>query len=122
MIYEKDLSDKVIGCAITVHKILGSGFLEKVYEKSLEIELKLNDVNCVSQFPVKVSYKDNIVGDYYIDLLVENKIVLELKSCSSLQAIHEAQLYNYLVATGYKIGYVINFGSHGKLEFKRIVL
>jgi GxxExxY protein len=121
MIYLKDLSDKVIGCAIKVHKTLGSGFLEKVYEKALVIELKNSNLNAVAQQKIEVKYSDQIVGEYYADIIVEDEIILELKACEKIHDIHQAQLINYLKATSKKVGYIINFGSPNKLEFKRIV-
>ena len=120
MIYEKELSDRVINCAFQVHKTLGYGFLEKVYENSLIIELKLSGIDAKQQEPIPVLYKGKMVGDYRADILVENKIILELKAEKSLNTAHEAQLINYLKATNIKVGYLLNFGRY-KLEFKRIV-
>ena len=122
MIYEKDLTDKIIGCAIDVHKFLGAGFLEKVYENALCIELTNNNIAYTSQKGVKVYYHNHVVGDYIIDILVEEKIILELKACWSILPVHEAQLHNYLVATKNKVGYILNFGNQYKLEFKRIIV
>ena len=121
MIYEKELSDKIIGCALEVYNHLEHGYLEKVYENALLIELKANNIHAISQVPIKVLYKKQIVGDYWADIIVENKIVLELKSCSEIHPSHIAQLMNYLTATQKKVGYIINFGNEKKLQFKRIV-
>ena len=121
MIYEKKLSDEIIGCAIQVHKTLGNGFLEKVYENALIIELKENNLLAENQKKLNVFYKDQVVGEYFADIVVEDKIILELKVCNQLSNIHKAQLINYLKSTGLKIGYLINFGSKSKLEFFRIV-
>ena len=121
MIYEKELSDKIIGCCLEVNRHLKSGFLEKVYENSLMIELKLNGIKAENQIPLEVNYKETPVGDYIVDILVENKVLLELKSCKSLNDNHVSQLINYLTITGIKVGYIINFGNEKKLEFKRIV-
>ena len=121
MIYYKELSDKIIGLAIEVHKNLGNGFLEKVYENSLMIEFKSNHISAKQQHAIPVQYKDNNVGEYYADILVDNKIILELKTVKRIESIHEAQLLHYLKATNLKLGYILNFASSPKLEFKRIV-
>ena len=120
MIVEKELSDKIINCAFVVHKTLGYGFLEKVYENSLVIELKLSGLEPQAQFDIPVYYHNQIVGDYRADILVNNKIVLKLKAEKEYNKGHEAQLINYLKASKMKLGYLLNFGKH-KLEFKRFV-
>ena len=120
MIYEKELSDKIIDCAFEVHKTLGYGFLEKVYENSLKYELEGVSIQVEQQSAIKVAYKGRTVGDYRADLFVEKKIILELKAEKQLNPEHEAQLLNYLKATNIKVGYLINFGKY-KLEFKRMV-
>ena len=120
-IYEKNLSDKIIGCAFRVYNELGNGFLEKVYENSLMIELHDNGLYAENQKPIKVRYKGVKVGDYFADIIVENKIILELKVVDSIIPIHVSQLINYLKATGYRIGYILNFGHESKLQFKRLV-
>lgn len=122
MVYEKELSDKIIGCAISVHKTLGSSYMEKLYEKALLIELSEAGLEARNQVPIQVKYKEQIIGDYKLDVVVEDKVVLELKACSRIIPVHEAQLLQYLAATGLKVGYVINFGSNHKLEFVRKVL
>lgn len=121
MIYYKELCDSIIGCAIEVHKNLGNGFLEKVYENALAYEFKNNNIAYEQQKPIVVKYKDNVVGEYFADLLVETNVILELKVAKSINIIYEAQLLHYLKATGIKVGYLINFGSSVKLEFKRMV-
>ena len=121
MIFEKELSDKIIGCAFEVYSHLEHGFLEKVYENAMLIEFKSKGLKAESQIPINVLYKDEIVGQYYADIIVENKIIIELKSCSDIHDSHIAQLINYLTATGKKVGYIINFGNEKKLQFKRIV-
>ena len=120
MIYEKELSDKIIDCAFEVHKTLGYGFLEKVYENSFKYELEGAGLRVEQQAAIEVSYKGRLVCDYRADLFVENKIILELKAEKQLNNGHEAQLLNYLKATNLKIGYLLNFGKY-KLEFKRMV-
>jgi GxxExxY protein len=121
MIYEKELSKRVIGCALDVYHTLGYGFLEKIYEKSLMIELERQHIKAKCQLPIKVYYQNIIVGDYFADIVVENKIILELKHVNDLNLAHEAQLLNYLKATGIKVGYLINFGKPNGLDFKRLV-
>ena len=112
-----DLTEKIIGCFYNVYHSLGYGFLEKVYENSLTFELKQNGLFTVQQMPIKVSYKNNPVGDYFADLVVANKIILELKSQEVLAPENEAQLLNYLKATEYEVGLLLNFGK--KPEIKR---
>jgi len=82
MIYEKELCDKIIGCAIAVHKEMGSGFLEQLYEKALLIELEYQGLKAETQYPVKVHYRGNLIGEYYMDIVVEDKVILELKNRS----------------------------------------
>ncbi|NOQ68365.1 GxxExxY protein [Patescibacteria group bacterium] len=112
-----DLTEKIIKCFYNVYHSLGYGFLEKVYENSLTLELKQNGLFTVQQMPIKVSYKDNPVGDYFADLVVENRIILELKAQEVLVPENEAQLLNYLKATEYEIGLLLDFGK--KPEIKR---
>ena len=112
-----DLTEKIIKCFYNVYHSLGYGFLEKVYENSFALELKQNGLFVVQQMPIKVSYKEQPVGDYFADLVVENKIILELKAQEILIPENEAQLLNYLKATEYEIGLLLNFGK--KPEIKR---
>ena len=121
MIYEQELSNTIIGCAFTVYNTLGRGFLEKVYENALLIELKNKNLDAVNQYPISVYYNEQVVGEYFADIIVENKVILELKSVEKLNDVHSAQLLNYLKATNIKVGYLLNFGSNSKLEFKRLV-
>lgn len=109
------------GAIFEVNSELGAGFLEKVYENALLIELLDRGLKAENQVPIKVKYKGTEVGEYYADIVVENQIILELKAIDLLQKIHEAQLLNYLKATGYKIGLLVNF-THPKAEIKRFVL
>lgn len=104
-----------------VNRELGAGFLEKVYENALLVELIKRELKAENQVPIKVKYKGVEVGEYYADIVVENQVILEIKAVDSLQKIHEAQLLNYLKATGYKIGLLVNF-VHPKAEIKRFVL
>ncbi len=107
----QELTKTIIGCAYTVHNTLGAGFLEKVYEQALMLELKASGLVVESQVPLAVSYRDHIVGEYYADLIVEDKVVCELKAVDVLKKAHEVQLVNYLVATGIDVGVLINFGD-----------
>jgi len=121
MIYKKEISDKIIGLTIEVHKNLGNGFLEKVYENAMMLELKMNNIKAENQFPIPVYYKNQIIGEYFCDILVEGEIILELKVAKTIEPIHEAQLLHYLKATGLKVGYIINFGQAERIQFKRLV-
>jgi GxxExxY protein len=116
-----ELTYKINGAIFEVNRELGPGFLEKVYENALMIELKERGLKAENQVPIEVVYKGLQVGDYYADIVIENQVILELKAVDSLQKIHEAQLLNYLKATGYKVGLLINF-RYPKAEIKRFVL
>ena len=107
----QDLTKKIIGCAFTVHNTLGSGFLEKVYEQALILELKASGLSVRSQEPLSVKYRDQIIGEYFADLIVEDQVICELKAVDVLKKAHEVQLVNYLVATGIDVGVLINFGD-----------
>ncbi len=120
MLY-KDLTEKIIKAAMNVHNALGFGFMEKVYENSLMTELKLSGLKAIQQSPVEVFYKGDLVGDYITDIIVQDKVILELKSVENLNKVHEVQLVNYLKAVNMEIGMLLNFGKE-KLEFKRKVL
>lgn len=116
-----DITYKINGAVFEVNHVLGSGFLEKVYEKALLFELRLRGLKAESQIPVKVIYKEKTVGEYNADIVVENQVIIELKAVEQLQKIHEAQILNYLKATGYKIGILVNF-KHPKAEIRRFIL
>ena len=116
-----DITYKIRGAVFEVNKILSSGFLEKVYENALLVELKSRGLKAQSQVPVKVTYKEKIVGEYFADIIVESQVLVELKTVDKLNKIHEAQLLNYLKATGIQVGLLINF-YHPKAEIKRFVL
>ncbi len=116
-----DITYAINGAVFEVNRVLGAGFLEKVYEKALIIELRERGLKAESQTPIEVRYKDEVVGKYYADVLVEGQVILELKAVDHLQRVHEAQLLNYLKATGYKTGLLINF-NHPKAEIKRFVM
>ena len=114
------LTEKIIGAAYSVANILGFGFLEKVYENALAVELKALGMKVEQQKPVSVFYKSVNVGDYIADLLVEDSVLIELKSVKTLSDIHKSQLLNYLVATNKSVGLLINFGSP-RIEIKRVL-
>ena len=116
MLYQ-DLTDKIIKCFYEVYNILGYGFLEKVYENALYNELKYFGLNCERQKKIDVFYKDNLVGEYYADIIVEDKIIIELKAAEAICEEHEFQLINYLKATKIEVGLLLNFGK--KPEIKR---
>jgi GxxExxY protein len=114
---------QIIGAAIEVHKELGSGFLEVVYQETLEIELAERGIPFQSQAELHVRYKNRLLQKKYCaDLVCFGSIIVELKSVQKIGAIEEAQLINYLKSTGLKVGLLINFGAHGKLEWKRFVV
>ena len=116
----KELSFTVIGAAMEVHKILGPGFLEAVYQLALEKELALRRVPFQHQVELPVTYKGDLVGIYKADLIIDNKIVLEIKGISRLNGSHEAQALHYLAATGLQLAILINFGM-SSLEYRRVV-
>ena len=117
--YYKSLTEQIIGCAYTVGNNLGCGFLERVYEKALAIELVDSGLSIETQEPIKVLYSGNVVGEYFADIIVEDEIILELKAVKVIENIHFAQCQNYLKATGKKLGLVINFGSE-RVQVKRV--
>jgi len=112
-----ELTEQIINCAYEVHRILGSGFLEKVYENAMLEEFKLRYLKAESQRGIAVKYKGIIIGDYFADLVIEDVIIVELKALDKLTDIHELQLKNYLKATGIEVGLLINFGK--SVEVKR---
>ena len=116
MIYQT-ITENIIGAAYKVHNTLGSGYLEKVYENAMLIELRKRGLVVQSQFPIAVYYEGELVGEYAADLFVENLVIIELKAVENLHPRHEAQLVNYLTGTGKDIGLLINFGS--SVEVKR---
>ncbi len=111
----KELTEKIIKIFY-----LGYGFLEKLYENALLVELRKEGIHAINQSPIKVSYDGEIIGEYYADILVEDKVLLEIKASKNLAEEHEAQLLNYLKATDIEVGLLLNFGP--KPEVKRKVL
>ena len=104
-----NLSERIIGCAIEVHRNLGPGLLESIYEKALCHEFNLNGIEYISQVTVPITYKGNNLGDCRLDLLVENNIIIELKAVDRMDAVFKAQLLSYLKMTEKKLGLLINF-------------
>lgn len=117
----KDLSYKIIKLALEVHNELGCGFLEKVYENALMLLFEKEKITAKQQAPADVYFQDKVVGQYFADILVDNKVILELKTVEVISNIHIAQVINYLRATGIKLGLILNFGKP-KFEYKRLVL
>ncbi|MBI9018824.1 MAG: GxxExxY protein [Phycisphaerae bacterium] len=117
MLYE-ELTEKIIGAAYNVYDKMGYGYLESVYEKCMKIELDKVGLYCEFQYPIKVSYDGHEVGNFIADIIVNDMIIVELKSAIAVHKSHEVQLVNYLVSTGKKIGLLINFGPE-KVEIKR---
>ena len=112
----------IVGAAIEVHKELGSGFLEAVYQEVLEIELQNRSIPFESQKRLQLSYKGKLLHKEYIaDLIVYDKIIVELKALECPSGSEESQIINYLKATGLRVGVLINFGADGKLEWKRFI-
>ncbi|WP_353894424.1 GxxExxY protein [Proteinivorax hydrogeniformans] len=119
LVYEQ-LSGEIVRACYEVHRVLGSKLLEKSYEDALSYELELRGVNFKQQFPINLQYKGKEIGSYFADLLVEDKIILELKCVSNLSAEHYAQLLHYLNASNYALGILINFGTK-ELQVKRLL-
>ena len=109
----EDLTRRVIGCAYTVYNSLGAGFLESVYQNALLLELKEAGIHAASEVQLNVRYKNEVVGHFFADIIVEDVVIVELKAIEDLHKAHEAQLVNYLHATGKNIGLLINFGPSG---------
>ena len=117
----KDLSYKIVGLAMQVHNKLGFGFSEKVYENSTMILFRREGIQAKQQTPITVYFEGEVVGDYYADILVEDKIILELESAEEIADAHRSQVLNYLKATGLQLAIILNFGKEG-LEYERLVL
>jgi len=118
----KDESYKIIGACIEVHSELGPGFLEPVYQEALEVELTNQKIPFQREAPLPIKYKDSVLNKSYIaDFILYSKIILELKAFDALSTVHESQVLNYLKATGFRLGLLVNFGQP-KLQHKRLVL
>ena len=121
IVYKKE-SYNIIGLCMEVHRELGCGFLEQVYQEALEIQLIENHILYVREAELPITFKGRILNKkYFADFICYKKIIIELKTVSELNEIHEAQVFNYLKATGYKLGLLINFGRKS-LNYKRIVI
>jgi GxxExxY protein len=118
---EAELTEKTLGAAFKVQNTLGCGFLEKVYENALLVDLARMRLAVEQQKSFKVKYEGAIVGEYQADLVVENRVIVECKALSSLDGAHESQVLNYLKATGLKVGLLLNFGRP-KVQWKRLVV
>jgi GxxExxY protein len=114
----QEITKTVIGCAFEVINELGAGFLESVYEKALLLALRQKGLSAIAQHPVKVMFRNECVGNFFADLFVEGKVIVELKAVKAITPEHQAQIINYLNATGIEVGLLINFGAP-KLEYKR---
>jgi len=115
---DNELTEKIIQCFYAVYNELGFGFLEKVYENALKQEIQDRNMRVDSQKQIKVFYHGIIVGDYYADLIVEDSVIIEIKAARSICPDHEAQIYNYLRATGIKVGLILNFGPKPSISRK----
>ena len=113
----QDITENIIKAFYNVYNFLGYGFLERVYENAMMIELKSLNLNCEKQKQIKVFYKNENVGEYYADIIVEDKVLIELKAAEGIVKEHEQQLLNYLKATEIEVGLLLNFGK--KPQFKR---
>ena len=112
------LTQRIIEAAYKVHKVLGYGFLEKVYQNALSIELIGAGFQVECEKPLKVFYESQVVGDYICDIVVDEKVILELKAVKEIIELHEVQLVNYLKATGIEVGLLINFGPSVQIKRK----
>ncbi len=116
----KELSYKIVGLAMEVHNKLGFGFLEKVYENALMVLLEKNGIHAQQQVPIRVYFDGKVVGDYYADILVDNKIILEIKAVGKITGSHLTQVLNYLHAVNLRLAIMLNFAKDG-LEYERLV-
>ncbi|HKS29151.1 MAG TPA: GxxExxY protein [Pyrinomonadaceae bacterium] len=115
----EDLTDKVLGACFEVARELGSGFLESVYERALIIAMRHKGLHAKAQAPLTVKFRGVIVGEFFADILVENKLIIELKSVSNIRPEHQAQIINYHKATDIEVGLLVNFGNP-RLEYRRL--
>ncbi len=117
---DSHLTEQILGCAFKVHRVLGPGFMEKVYENATLHELQRSGLHTASQHRIQVFYDQIVVGDYVADILVEGRVIVELKAAKAIENIHIAQALNYLKATGLKTALILNFGARS-LEVKRLL-
>jgi len=116
----KEITEEIIGAAFEVYRILGYGFLEKVYQRAMQVELLKRHLQAELESPIKVMFKGASVGDYFADIVVEEKVIVELKVAREYNSKDEAQLLNELKAAGIEVGLLINFGK-AQVEFKRLI-
>ena len=114
----KELTEKIIRIFYRVYNTLGYGFLEKVYESAMMIEFRREGIPAVAQSSIKVLYKNELVGEYYADILIDDKVIVEIKATRTLALDHEAQLLNYLKATNIEVGLLLNFGPKPQIKRK----
>lgn len=107
----RELTERVIQCSYQVHNELGAGFLEKVYQNALAVQMREADISFKQEHPLSVFYRNQLVGEYVSDFVIEDKVIVELKAVSELSPAHEVQLVNYLKAIGLRVRLVINFGK-----------
>ena len=119
MMKYSDITEKIIGCAMKVHRELGSGFQEYIYQRALEIELKKASIKFIREYEMPIYYQGEKIGMRIVDFFVDEKIMVELKALTDLTDTHLAQGLNYLEASGYEVGLLINFGARS-LQFKRL--
>lgn len=118
---EEELTERILGCAFAVHNTLGAGFLERVYANALAVELRSQGVALQLGVPFNLLYRNTTVGEYIADLVVDGRVLVELKASASLGPVDTAQVLNYLRASGIRVGLLLNFGRP-KLEYRRLVL
>jgi len=116
-----DVTDRILKCVYKVYNTLGAGFSEKLYENAMVLELREAGLEVQQQHPIKVNYKGHVIGEFVADLLVENKVIVELKALDALLPLHETQLINYLKVTGIKVGLLVNFGEDEPIFKRRVV-
>ena len=114
-----DITEKIIGCAMKVHRELGSGFQEYIYQRALEIELKKSLIKFIREYEMPIYYQGEKIGMRIVDFFIDEKIMVEIKAVTDLNEVHLAQGLNYLEASGYEVGLLINFGAKS-LQFKRL--
>ncbi len=117
----KELTEKIIKAAYKVHNTLGPGYLESIYQNALIIELQNMGFKCDAEKSVKIFYSGHEIGEHRLDLIIEEKVIVELKAVSEFHPVHKAQIISYLKATGLKVALLLNFGKE-KVEFKRFIL
>ena len=114
----QELTEKIIAVFYKVYNNLGYGFLEKVYENAMMLDFDKENITAISQYAIKVFYQDEIVGEYFADILVDNKVIVEIKAVKNLASENEAQLLNYLKATDKEVGLLLNFGPEPEIKRK----